>query len=160
LCDHPRNLTDELLRAIAESGGVIGVNFYAAFLDITTWRATLASRGNVIEALNRPPDIPADQLDREAARRVMDFFNDRVPVPPLDTLLDHLVHMINVAGEDHVGLGSDLGSPGIPLPVGIASPEDFPRVTEGLLGRKLSEPVVAKVLGGNFLRVWETVTRG
>ena len=159
LCDVPRNLTDELLQAIADQGGVIWVNFYAAFLDRRTWDATVAAHGNLMTRLNSPPVIPPEALDQQARTRTIEFFSARVPVPPFETLIDHLAHLVNVAGEDHVGLGSDLGSPGIPTPVGIASPEDFPKVTEGLLRRGVSDTAVEKVLGSNFLRVWEAVTR-
>ena len=159
LCDHPRNLSDELLRAIAEHGGVIGLNFYAAFLDLQTWEATMAARGDLLAQLNTPPVVEPDALDAQAAHRILTFFSARVPVPPFATLVDHLIHLIDVAGEDHVGLGSDLGSPGIPTPPGAGSPADFPRITEALLARGLGESTVRKVLGGNFLRVWETVTR-
>lgn len=159
LTDHPRNIPDGLLRAIADGGGVIGLNFYAAFLDRGTWDATVAARGDLLAALNAPPSIDPAELDRQARRRIIEFFAHEVPVPPFERLIDHLVHLIDVAGEEHVGLGSDLGSPGIPLPVGMESPEDFPRVTEGLLRRGLSEATVERVLGLNFLRVWETVTR-
>jgi membrane dipeptidase len=159
LCDHPRNLSDELLRAIADRGGVIGVNFYAAFIDIATWQATLAIRGDSLAELNRPPAVSPEDLDREAAHRIRTFFAYTVPVPPLERLVDHLIHLLAVVGEDHVALGSDLGSLNIPLPVGIASPEDFPKITAELLRRGVSEPVLEKVLGKNWLRVWETVTR-
>jgi membrane dipeptidase len=159
LCDHPRNLTDDLLRAIADRGGVIGLNFYASFLDLKTWEATLASRGDLLAQLNTPPTIAPEALDAHAAHRILTFFSGPVPVPPFATLVDHLVHLIDVAGEDHVGLGSDLGSPGIPTPPGAGSPADFPRVTEALVARGLSDSAVRKVLGENFLRVWETVTR-
>jgi membrane dipeptidase len=159
LCDHPRNLTDDLLRAIADRGGVVGFNFYAAFLDGETWKATVATRGDILAELNRPPAVSPTSLDREAAHRARSIFKAEVPVPPLDRLIDHVVHMIDVAGEDHIGLGSDLGSLGLPTPIGISSPEDFPKVTGALLERGLAESVVEKVLGKNFLRVWETVTR-
>lgn len=159
LCEHPRNLPDDLLRAIAKRGGVIGVNFYAAFLDRITWDATVAAHGDLLARLNAPSAVPAEELDQRARERLLDFFSARVPVPPADRLIDHLVYMVDVAGEDHVGLGSDLGSFGIPTPVGLATPEDFPAVTEGLLRRGLREETVEKVLGRNFLRVWETVTR-
>jgi len=159
LCEHQRNLTDELLKAIADKGGVIGVNFYASFLDLRSWEATLAARGNLLHNLNQPPTIAPEDLDRVAGRRLIEFFQDRVPVPGLERLIDHLAHMVNVAGEDHIGLGSDLGAPGIPLPVGIETPADFPKVTDGLLRRGLSEAVVEKVLGGNFLRLWDGVAR-
>jgi membrane dipeptidase len=159
VCDHPRNLPDELLRAIADGGGVIGVNFYAAFVDRLTWDATVAARADVLARLNRAETVAPDDLDRAARERLLGFFAPPVPVPPAARLVDHLMHMVRVAGEDHVGLGSDLGSPGLPTPVGLGSPADFPAITEALLARGLGEAAVEKILGRNFLRVWEAVTR-
>ena len=155
LCDHPRNLPDELIRATAERGGVVGVNFYTAFVDISVWQAILAQDGDLLKDLNSPPDIRPEDLDAEARKRLSMFFRGSIDPPPLDRLIDHIVHLIDVAGPEHVGIGSDLGSPNIPLPLGIATPEDFPKVTEAMSRRGISEGVVERILGLNFLRVWE-----
>jgi len=111
LRDHPRNLSDEQLRAVAATGGVACVNFYPGFL-VAEGEATL------------------------------------------DDLLDHLDRFVEVAGGDHVGLGSDFD--GIPTtPVGVEDVAALPRVTEGMLRRGHAPETVRKILGGNLLRVFD-----
>jgi len=156
---HPRNLTDSLVRGIAEGGGVVGLNFMSMFLDAEIWRAYLEQGQNLLADLNRPPTIEPAELDREAARRLRTFFAGELPPLSIESLLDHLIHLLAVAGADHVGLGSDMGSPGLAFPTGLESPADFPLITEGMLRRGVPPSTVEKVLGKNFLRVWEEVTR-
>lgn len=115
LCDHPRNLTDEQLQALAARGGVVGVTFVPSFVS------------SVREERN------------------------------LERLLDHLDHIVQVAGIDHVGLGSDFdGYDGAQL-AGMPDVASLPALTAGLVARGYDEEAVRKVLGGNFLRVFEQV---
>lgn len=130
LCDHHRNLPDEHLKAIAETGGVIGVNFLAAFVDSHQ--------------------------------------------PTIERVVDHIEHMVNVAGSDHVGLGPDfiaewakavypnvdMNMIGIDLKDGIeglAGTEDLPKLTEAMQQRGMAKTDIRNVLGDNFLRVFRTV---
>jgi membrane dipeptidase len=157
LCDHPRNLRDDQLRALARNGGVVGVNFYSGFLS----RAFVESKRGLDErddadraALReRLRDDPA-RLDEELrkASRAYDAAEGALPRPPFAVLLDHLEHIARVAGIDHVGLGSDFDGVGA-LPEGLDDGEDLPLLTEGLLGRGFSESDIRKILGENFLRV-------
>ena len=83
-------------------------------------------------------------------------FTSRIPRPPLATLIDHLHHITQVAGIDHVGLGSDFD--GIPdTPAGIDSAADLPRITEALYERGYTAEQLHKLLGGNLLRVFEQI---
>jgi membrane dipeptidase len=159
LCDHPRNLTDDQLRALARNGGVVGVNFYSGFLSQKFYdgkkavdEADEAARRRAREAFAHDP-AALDAALRDLARK-----NDRaeaaMPRPPLDLLVDHLAHAARVAGIDHVGLGSDFD--GISnLPEGVDDCSQLPNLTVRLLERGFSESDVLKILGENFLRVME-----
>jgi membrane dipeptidase len=159
LCDHPRNLTDQLLRDIAASGGVVGINFYPAFLDDAARDAMLRGAGDFLRLLNQPLSVPADRLEQAAADRHHAFHAAAPGVAvPLERLLDHIDHAVRVAGVDHVGLGSDFDGVNA-APAGLDTAAEFPRITEGLLARGYAEGDVLKILGGNFLRVLEEVQR-
>jgi membrane dipeptidase len=157
LCDHPRNLSDALIRDIAAGGGVIGVNFYPPFLDDGARRAMEGGAGDLLRFLNRPVQVTPESLDDEAARRSEAFHAaDGIPAVPLERLVDHIHHIAQLAGVDHVGLGSDMDGINA-FPEGLRTADDFPRITEALLRRGYADQDVMKILGGNFLRVLEDV---
>lgn len=158
LCDHPRNLPDELLRAIAAGGGVIGINFYAGFVDQGYLDALAAQGIDLLRSLNERHDCLPERLDEFAAERHRSFFaRGQQQRPPFERIIDHIDHAVAVAGIDHVGLGSDLDSGPIPTPLGMDGAADFPRVTEALVHRSYDEQSIRKVLGGNWLRVYGEV---
>jgi membrane dipeptidase len=156
LCDSPRNLTDDQLRALAANGGVCMVNFYSAFVDEDYRKAVLtirSERSAAHQALtasyaerNQPiPFAAANQIDRE--------FAGKLARPPFASLIAQFEHIIRVAGIDHVGIGSDFD--GISsLPEGIDSAADLPKITAALLARGHSAGDLRKVLGGNLMRVF------
>jgi membrane dipeptidase len=159
LCNSPRNLTDDQLRALAANGGVCMVNFYAAFIDEDYRRAWSAQKPALhaaeqalaadYAARNEPiPYHVSNQLDRD--------FAARVPRPPFASLIDHFDHIIRVAGIDHVGIGSDFDGISA-LPEGIDSAADLPKITEALMARGYSAEDVRKVLGGNLMRVFGAI---
>ncbi|MFH0848244.1 MAG: dipeptidase [archaeon] len=112
LCNNRRNLTDEMIKLLAENGGVMGMNFAPAFVD--------------------------EQTDNATVERV----------------LDHIDHVIHLVGDDHVGLGSDFD--GISsTPRGLEDVTKMPNITAGLVARGYNENQILKVLGGNFLRVFD-----
>src|SRR5262249_10957199 len=133
-------------------------NFYAEFLDQGYHDAMVARREDLLGKLNKPQAIPAEALDDKAAERYRTFFSAQLPRPPFERLLDHIDHAVEVAGIDHVGLGGGLGSGPIPLPNGLDGVDDYPAITEGLIARGHSPEDVEKILGGNWLRVYERVT--
>jgi membrane dipeptidase len=154
LTDHPRNMTDEMLRAVAKNGGVVMVNFFSAFVDDGFRKALEAlqpEEDKAIAAVNAQyGDDPAGRTkawfaaEREIAARI--------PRPPLKSLIDHIEHVARVAGVDHAGLGSDFD--GIPsLPQGIDSAADLPKIAAELRKRGFTGPEVAKIFSGNILRV-------
>jgi membrane dipeptidase len=173
LCDSPRNLTDAMLRAIANSGGqgcgggvsggVVQVNFYSGFLSPAYREALKAMQTEMDEV------VAGAQAEGATAGRAFTYADesrlrrslmDRIPRPPLVVLIDHIDHIAKVAGVDHVGLGSDLDGVFGQLPEGIDSPADLPKITGALLSRGYSAENCRKILGGNFLRVMRTVEAG
>jgi len=157
VCNHPRNLTDALARAIADTGGVIGINFVNEILDQAYHDLMTASKQSVLSLLNAPTDYRPEDLDRVAAERLRGWFTDTPFRPPFERIIDHIVHLVNVAGADHVGIGADLDSCVIPLPAGFDSVRDYPKITEALCRRGFSDSDIEKIMGGNFLRVFEAV---
>jgi len=154
LSDHPRNLTDDQLRAIARNGGVAQLNFFPLFLD-TSFReaferaeAWIAARR--AEAAGAESPAPATELSDLRQSMIA-----RIPAVPLSVVLDHIDHMVRVAGIDHVGaLGSDFD--GISAtPAGLEDVTRIPTIAQALVDRGYSDSDVAKLLGGNVLRVLE-----
>ena len=166
LTNHPRNMTDDMLRAVAKNGGVVQVNFYNAFIDenyrkaaeaqskerdaaVKSYTEQLKASGKTVTYLD------ADRIEREWAAKI--------PRPPLSSLIDHIDHVAKVAGIDHVGLGSDFDGVSGATPQGIDSAADLPKITQALLDRGYSADDIRKILGGNLLRVFseaERVSRG
>jgi membrane dipeptidase len=162
LTNHPRNMTDDMLRALAKNGGVVQVNFYSAFVDETYRQkaeaqkmdAEAAVKGHVaeLEAAGKTVTyLDKDQIEREWAAKI--------PRPPLKSLIDHIDHIAKVAGVDHVGLGSDFDGVSGATPEGIDSAADLPKITQALLDRGYSAEDIHKILGGNLLRVFGEVER-
>ncbi len=160
LCDHARNLPDELIRGIAERGGVVGINFYSAFVDQQYLDAYRATHEDGLAALNKPVEVPAEDLDAVARERLYSHAVRDVPRPPFESLLDQIDRMVDVAGIDHVGIGTDLDVPHLSTPEGFDDVTHFPRITQGLLERGYPTDHVKKILGDNFLRVLDEVAEG
>jgi len=166
LCDAPRNMTDDMLRAIARSGGpdskggVVQVNFYSGFISQKYRDALKAMQPEVDKEVQAYKDkmkaegkepiyAEIDKIQKAAA--------DRIPRPPLSDLIDHIDHVAKVAGIDHVGLGSDFDGVNGQLPEGLDSPADMPKITAALMARGYSAEDCRKILGGNLLRVFKEV---
>lgn len=150
--DHPRNVSDDDLRALAAKGGVIQINAYSAYMiaqpHIPERDAALKALGAKYEA--SPAMSAPARAALVAERRAIDA---RWPVPraTFDDLMKHLLHAIAVAGIDHVGISGDFdGGGGI---AGFDDVTDYPKVTAALLARGFSRDDIAKVWGGNALRV-------
>lgn len=157
LAGHPRNLTDEQLRALAEAGGVVGVNFFPTFLDARYGAAFGRIEADAAAMENRLRERygDADRARREArAWRSAEWA--KLPPVPLSTLIDHIDHIARVAGIDHVGLGSDFDGIST-VPEGLPDVSALPRITELLLRRGYADDDIRKILGGNFLRVLRAV---
>jgi membrane dipeptidase len=159
LCDSPRNLTDEQLRAIADNGGAVMVNFYSAFVDETYRQALVAlrpERQKAHDALEAEYAAKGEPVPFHVSNAIDREFAARIPRPPFESLIAHFEHIINVAGIDHVGLGSDFDGISA-LPEGIDSAADLPKITAALAARGYSGEDLHKVLGGNLMRVFGAV---
>lgn len=141
VADHPRNLPDRLLEALAATGGVLGVNFFPGYLE--------AAHGARFEELRARSSL--DLFSAEGRDAFREATRELDPVTPA-TVAAHAGRAIEVAGPASVGLGSDFD--GVPdLPDGMRDVRDLPAVTAALLERGLGETTVAATLGGNFIRV-------
>jgi len=151
LCNHPRNLSDKALKAIAQNGGVVGINFFSGFVDQKYLDALNAMQNDILATINEKKQIAPEDLDRVAAGRLRLLDDPGIERPPFSRLFDHIDHAVKIAGIDHVGIGSDLDT--IPTPEGMNDVSDMPKITQGLLERGYKEADIRKILGGNFLRV-------
>jgi membrane dipeptidase len=162
LTNHPRNMTDDMLRAVAKNGGVVQVNFYNAFIDEDYRKAAEA------QSQDRDAAVKAYDDQMKAAGKTVTYLdNDRIerewaakiPRPPFKSLIDHIDHIAKVAGAEHVGLGSDFDGVSGATPQGIDSAADLPKITQALLDRGYSADDIRKILGGNLLRVFREAER-
>jgi membrane dipeptidase len=160
LVDAPRNMTDEMLRAVTKNGGVVQVNFFNGFDDADFRNAIAAQAKDQAAAVQKYMDqlkaegkpvsyVEVDRIERE--------WLAKIPRPPLKSLIDHIDHIAKVAGIDHVGLGSDFDGVSGATPQGIDSAADLPKITQALLDRGYSAEDIKKILGGNLMRVFRDV---
>jgi membrane dipeptidase len=156
LCPHRRNLKDEQIKAIGKNGGVIHLNFYAGFIDSTYEKKIknfLKLHQAEVDSLIKQKTQPdyAQMLVAELHKDEVKGFR-----PPLSVLLDHLDHIVKLIGVDHVGMGSDFDGIEAP-PMELNGVEDYPLITKGLLERGYTRKDIRKILGGNFIRVFNAV---
>jgi len=162
LTNAPRNMTDDMLRAVARNGGVVDVNFFSGFDDQSYWDAAKA------QARDRDAAIAAYVAKKRAAGETVNYSDEdrlerewmaKIPRPPLKALIDNIDHVAKVAGIDHVGLGSDFDGVSGATPQGMDSAADLPKITQALVERGYSSEDIHKILGGNVLRVFGEVER-
>jgi membrane dipeptidase len=152
-----RNMDDEMIKALAANGGVIQINFGSAFLRHDA-RVQSSEYWRKIDAYREEKGLePGDHLSEEYARRYWEE-HERIYVS-LGDLVDHVDHVVAIAGIDHVGLGSDFDGLGDSLPVGLKDVSQYPNLIHELLKRGYSEEEIGKICSGNTLRVWSEVER-
>ncbi|MDH4158544.1 MAG: dipeptidase [candidate division Zixibacteria bacterium] len=165
LCPHNRNLTDDQIKAIADGGGMIGINFCRDFLSAENAAVTEKHfRDHIpeLEALDKLTHDEHDKAEFERGREALKPFLKtwagyyKGVCPSLTDVVDHILHIANVAGADHVGLGSDYDGIFFP-PEGLEDCSKMPNVTRELLSRGCPEEDIVKILGGNFMRVFRKV---
>jgi len=153
LVDHPRDVSDEVLRLVARNGGIVMVNFAPPYVSDAR-RRWAADRMAEEARSNTPPfgGLYIGQPERAAAAlKSWDMAHPKPPVTLAD-VADHIEHIRKVAGADHVGLGSDFD--GIPeTPTGLEGVDRFPALLQELARRGWSDADLGKVAGGNLLRV-------
>lgn len=159
LCDCPRNLSDDLIRAIAAKGGLAHVNFHVGFLsqEFSDFEAAHPEIEKEVEAEAKKRSgengarelIECDKIVREFAGK------GQLPRVEWTRIIDHIRRAVQIAGIDHVGIGSDFD--GACMPFGMEDASKLPRITEALLGEGYGEPDVQEILGGNLLRLMQRV---
>jgi membrane dipeptidase len=160
LANAPRNMTDDMLRALAKKGGVVHINYYEGFLD-----AGFAEREKALKAEqaeqnaidDRTPKFGDRSQNGPAVRQINAQRIAQLGRLPLSRLLDHFEHAIKVAGVDHVGLGSDFDGADDLFPDGMEDISKTPNLVRGLMERGFSDEDILKILGGNTLRVMREV---
>ncbi len=158
LCDVPRNLPDDLIKKVAENGGVIQINFFSGFLSKKFGDAMEERRKKLkpqIEAL-RKKYKGNEEAYWKAYTHLMK--KEKLPVPDVSVIVDHIDYIVKLVGVDYVGLGSDFDGVSS-LPVGMEDVSKLPMITYLLLKKGYSEEDIMKILGGNLLRVMEANER-
>jgi membrane dipeptidase len=151
-----RNMSDEMIQALAANGGLVMINFGSAFLSEEAWRYG-ETRGEAYDAWLEENDTEGTD---EVRRQFYDqYAQEHGPYPfaTLQQTLDHFDHVVQLTSVDHVGIGSDYDGVGDSLPIGLKDVSTYPNLVEGLLSRGYSEGDIRKILGENLLRVWRKV---
>jgi membrane dipeptidase len=152
-------MTDDMLRELARNGGVCMINFFSAFISDEVAQVLMKSQKRPKhggDPTGGTEELPDDRTDWDTYLQWFQTLG--CPTATLDQVADHIFHAAEVAGIDHVGIGSDFD--GVPaLPVGLTTAATLPALSARLLERGMSETDLEKVLGGNFMRVLEEVER-
>jgi membrane dipeptidase len=153
LADHPRNVPDDVLLLLKKNGGVVMVNFYSGFISPEAARARK-------EMFQVARELRKKYAKDEEFQTALKQWEKEHPIPrgSVHTVVDHIEHIIKIAGIDHVGLGSDFD--GIPsTPVQLEDVSCFPYITQELLNRGYKKEEIYKILGENLMRVFGAVER-
>src|ERR1700690_2033141 len=157
LCNHARDMTDDMIKALAAKGGVIQINYEKSFIDqaykdaqdklsggVVAMMATLKKEcGDDEECLNKKMNGMAEKATAEGKLQHVSWVR----------IIDHIDHAVKLVGADHVGLGSDFD--GANMPEGMEDCTHLPQITEALMRKGYSDSDIRKILGGNLLRVME-----
>ena len=158
LADHKRNMTDDMLRAVAKNRGVVMVNFYPVFLSTEVAQAFQAREKKLAPAI---AELKAkDPAEGEAYQQGLKALFAANPLPPVPytVIVDHIDHIAKVAGVESVGIGSDFDGIGA-TPEGMEDVSKLPAIRAELRRRGYSESDVRKIMGENFMRVFAEVER-
>lgn len=154
ICPHYRNLKDDQIKALAENGGVIFINFYPGFLVkgfIKVYQNARRQADAIEDSIKHREDHP----DYNRARFIHQHIDSLYP--GVSVVVDHIEYVINLVGEDHVGLGSDYCGMCIP-PAALENAAKMPNITRELVRRGYNEQTIKKILGGNFMRVFKEIS--
>lgn len=161
ISDHPRNMSDEMIRALSAKGGVVQINYEISFLSQEVRDKKREGGQKVQDLITRYEKLcgeddackvrESERLDREAMEK------GELPQVSWQKIVEHIDHVVKLVGPDHVGLGSDFD--GASMPLGMDDVSKLPRLTEALLAKGYPESDVEKILGGNLLRVMEAVEK-
>ena len=149
-----RNMSDDMIKALAKNGGVIQINFGASFLDslarvnsklLDSLEKTLKGKGLTSK------DSAAQPVIDQFAKNHSDLYSD------VERVADHIDHVVKLVGIDHVGIGSDYDGVGDSLPLGLKDVSDYPNLFYVLLKRGYTDEDIKKICSGNIFRVWNKV---
>jgi membrane dipeptidase len=157
LCNHPRDMSDDMIRALAAKGGVIQINYERSFIDQAYKDAYDKVSGGVVAATEKITKECADDADC-IGRKSKDLqtqleASGALPRVSWERIIDHIDHVVKLVGPDHVGLGSDFD--GATMPDGMEDCSKLPKITEALMRKGYKDEDIRKILGENLLRVME-----
>jgi membrane dipeptidase len=155
LCNHVRDMTDDMIKALAAKGGVIQINYEKSFIDQAYKNASDKLSGGVVALVDllkkKCGDDEACIGKTMAEQEKQAIAEGKLPHVSWERIIDHIDHVVKLVGPDHVGLGSDFD--GASMPEGMEDCSKLPEITEALLRKGYSEDDIRKILGGNTLRV-------
>ena len=154
LSGHARNMSDDMIKAMAAKGGVIHINYYDVYLDNARYEYWGKTQTFVDELTKRWPG------EENEGRRQAEIAKQFGPAPKVswEKIIDHIDHVVKLAGTDHVGLGSDFDGDA-PMPEGMEDVTQLPKITGALVLKRYQESEIKKILGENTLRVMEAAER-
>ncbi len=157
LCDHVRDMNDDMIKALAAKGGVIQINYEKSFIDQAYKDASDKATGGVVEmmaAFKKSCGEDEECVGREMKKIETQLIAEgKLPHVTWERIIDHIDHAVKLVGADHVGLGSDFD--GANMPEGMEDASKLPKITEALLRKGYSESDIRKILGENTLRILE-----
>src|SRR5579871_1669438 len=157
ICNHPRDMTDDMIKALAAKGGVIQINYEKSFIDEAYRQAQEKASGGVVALFDQLKKDCGD--DEECLGKKMQQMEKdataagKLPHVSWEKIIEHIDHVVKLVGADHVGLGSDFD--GANMPEGMDDCTHLPQITEALMRKGYSDSDIKKILGGNLLRVME-----
>jgi membrane dipeptidase len=157
LCNHPRNMTDDMIKALAAKGGVIQINYEKSFIDQAYKDAYDKETGGVVQHLGdltKSCNNDESCIAREIAKMHQKLTAEgKLPHVSWERIIDHIDHAVKLVGADHVGLGSDFD--GADMPEGLEDCSKLPKITVALMRKGYSDDDIRKILGGNTLRIMQ-----
>jgi len=157
ICNHPRDMSDDMIKALAAKGGVIQINYEKSFIDQAYKDASDKVSGGVVAQFDQLKKACGDEEECLGKKMVemekQATAEGKLPHVSWERIIDHIDHVVKLVGADHVGLGSDFD--GATMPEGMDDCTHLPKITEALLRKGYSDNDIRQILGGNLLRVME-----
>ncbi len=153
-----RDMTDDMIKALAKNGGVMLINFYTAFLDSATAKQQKENNKKIEITLQEKGLKESDSLAKPIIEQIKK--DNPMPLVDVEKVADHIDHVVKLTSIDHVGFGSDFDGVNGMLPKGLTDASMYPNLIYSLLKRGYTETDIEKICSGNFLRVWKKVEEG